>query len=307
MGVIAEVTRAFLGVLSSAGVLAAQEQGLEALRAEQARVRLFFTEGRAARVELLRVDAAIAQAEADRTATASTLDASERNLARLLGAAPDETRAGRLRAVRLVDPDTLPTREELLARLESQSPALAAAANARDAAAWGARGARSRWFPRLQLVGGYLGFGSTAGAFTAEWQGGVQVNYPLFLGGARRRAVQVAAARAAQAEERYRLARLAGEQAVDRALSAVEEHRARVRAMATAVDHLDEVVRIEQLALEAGAGTQTEFLRAQAELRRARASLVQARHTEIAAHVALAHAAGELTAEWIEHMLETIP
>ncbi|NIN13444.1 MAG: TolC family protein [Gemmatimonadales bacterium] len=306
MTLIADVAGAYLQVLSAHGMLAAQDQSLDALHAERERVRRLFAEGQAARVELLRVDAAIAQAEAERIATAAELDTGERRLARLLGVEPERTRASRLTGVRLIDTVVAVDRTALIGRFESTSPDLEAARQLSQAANWGRRAAIAAWFPRLEVVGGYILFGSAAGDFTGEWQGGVRLSYPVFTGGARARAVAAASARLSVARERYRLAELGGREAIDRAVSAIRQHRAQVEAIATAVDHLVEVARIEQLALEAGAGTQTDFLTADAELRRARAGLVQARHAEIAAWVQLATTTGELSSSWLDHMVETV-
>jgi outer membrane protein TolC len=77
-----------------------------------------------------------------------------------------------------------------------------------------------------------------------------------------------------------------------------------VLAITRAVDHLAEVARIEQLALEVGAGTQTDYLRAAAELARTRAALVESRHAEIAATVELARLTGDLSTAWLERALE---
>jgi outer membrane protein TolC len=129
----------------------------------------------------------------------------------------------------------------------------------------------------------------------------------LFTGFARSRAVGGASARAAAAQEQLRLTRLQGADAIDRTLTAVRESHARAAAVATAVQHLEEVARIEQLALAEGAGTQTDFLRADADLRGARASLVQARHAEILARIQLARTTGTLSVDWLAHTLETLP
>ena len=61
------------------------------------------------------------------------------------------------------------------------------------------------------------------------------------------------------------------------------------------------------IALEAGARTQPDYLRAEAELRRARASLIRARYDEIAAVLRLARAAGALSPARLDQMLETTP
>jgi outer membrane protein TolC len=307
MTLIADVTRAYLEVLSAHGTLQAQLQSLQALEAERERVERLLAEGRAARVELLRVDAAIAQAEAERVATATELDTAERRLARLLGVAPEGTRAARLSPVRLAATAPLPDRQLLLEQFGIGNPQLAEARSMTDAADADRKQAVADWWPRLDVAGSYLLFTSPTFDVQGEWLVGVRLSYPLFTGGARSRAVSTASARAQYAREQYRLARLRGEEAVDRTLGAVLEWRAQVEAVGTAVEHLAEVARIERLALQEGAGTQTDYLRAEAEWRRASASLVRARHAEIAAQVELASITGVLSPQWISDMLEITP
>ena len=164
----------------------------------------------------------------------------------------------------------------------------------------------SAWHPKLDVFGAYLLFASPNYEAKGEWQTGVQLSYPLFTGGARPRAVSRATARRHAAEEQLRLTRLHGEEAIDQALTAVQESRARAAAVETAVEHLSEVARIERLALEAGAGTQTDYLRAEADLRDARAQLIEARHLQILALVQLARTTGELSIEWLAGTLETM-
>jgi outer membrane protein len=307
MTLVADVATAYLGVLSAEETLAAQSTSLDALESERDRVQQLLTEGQAARVELLRVEAALAQVEAERVTTAAHLEGAERALARLLGLEPDETHAARLRPVQLRDTTDTYERNELVRRFEATNPDLAAARQHRAAADWSRRAAIGAWFPQLDVVGRYLLFGSPDLDPRGEWQAGVRLSYPLFTGGARSRAVSGAAARAAVAREEEQLVRLRGEEAVDRGLTAVSETRSRAAAVETAVRHMSEVTRIEQLALAEGAGTQTDFLRADADLRRARAALAQARHAQILARIQLARAMGELTLQWLTATLETSP
>ncbi len=304
MELIASVTRAYLGVLSAAGVLDALDDNLAALTAERARVERTFEAGGAAEVEVLRVEAALAQAEAERITTAARLDAVERSLARLLTVEPSATRAARLRPVTLADSSLAP-RAVLMAQLEEANPDVLRADRGVETAEWARRAAQAAWFPRLDAVGSYAMWGSTAGDYVFEWQVGVRLSYPLFVGGARTGAVAGASARAAYAREQARLVRLRMADSLDRALTGVDEQRARATAVARAVAQLAEVARIEQLALEAGAGTQTEFLRAQADLRRARATLVEARYAEILTRVDLARSTGALSPAWLTTVLET--
>jgi len=304
MALTARVAAAYLQVLSARGVLDAQERRIEALSAERQRVEQLLGEGRAARVQLLRVDAALAEAEAQQVAIRTQLDLAERELARLLGVSPAEARVDKLRPVRLAAGSQLAQRADLVERAQANNPELERARRALETAEANRRVARAAWIPSLNLRGALLGFSSEAGNTTTEWNVGISLAYPLFTGGARSHAVSRASAAARAAREESRLAELRTEEAVDRALNAALETRALVEALTRAVRHQTEVVRIEQLSLEAGAGTQTDYLRAEADLARARALLVEARHAEIAARVELARIVGELGPDWLAWNLE---
>ena len=305
MALIAEVSITYLEVLSARGILDAQLRSLAALDAERERVARLLEQGQAAEVERLRVEAAYAEAEAERIAAAQALDTAERALARMLGVEAGAARAERLESVRLSDGAVDEDRAALIDRFEASNPDLAAARSLREAAERARGAASATWWPRLDVAGTYLLFGSKEFEFEGEWQAGVRLSYPLFTGGARSNAVSEAGARAAEAVEQLELVRLRGYDAVDRALARVHEQRARVEALSRAAEHLAEVARIEQLALDTGRGTQTDYLRAEASLRRARAAVVQARHAEIAARVELARTVGDLTPHWLSTMLET--
>jgi outer membrane protein TolC len=309
MGLTARVTRAYLRVLTARGILDAIERRTNALAVERGRVEQFLEQGRAARVELLRVEAALAQAEAERVATATRLDLAERDLARLVDLPPEETRAARLQPVRLAPTARLEDRQELLERALANNPELEAARRSLEAAEAERRVARASWIPSLSLAGNYQLYSSdnafgADGRTTAEWNVGVALSYPLFTGGNRSSVVSRASAEARRAREELRQAELESGESVDRALNAALETGALVEALARAEGHQSEVARIELLSLEAGAGTQTDYLRAEADLARARSVLVEARHNEIAAWVEVARVVGELTPEWLARTVE---
>jgi outer membrane protein TolC len=74
--------------------------------------------------------------------------------------------------------------------------------------------------------------------------------------------------------------------------------------VAEAARHQEEVARTELLSLRSGAGTQTDYLRAEADLLRIRSALVEARNSEVAANIELARVTGELTTAWLDKNLE---
>jgi outer membrane protein len=139
-----------------------------------------------------------------------------------------------------------------------------------------------------------------------EWSAGVGLTYPVFTGGARTNAILEAEARVRQAREELRVIELEIQKGIDYALTVAVETRALVAAVAESVHHQTEVARIEQLSLEAGAGLQSDYLRAEADLADARSALVVARHQEIAAWIELARVAGVLLPDWLERHLEGV-
>jgi outer membrane protein len=304
-GLIARVAQAYLRVLTLGGVLRAQDQQLEALSAEADRVHQLLAVGRAARVEVLRIEATVTGARAEREATAADLDVAERDLAQLAGVPADRARAAGLAPLQLSDTSGVPDRAALLERAEAANPDLQQARRAADAGRAQLDAARATRLPQLALQGVWFDRGTASGDFKHEWQAGVALSWPLFTGGQRASQIRRADADYRARTEQARQAELDLEQAVDRALGALREAHARVVALTSAVDQFDEVARIRQLALTAGSGTQTEYLDAVSDLLRARAGLVQASHGEIAARVELARIEGALTPARLAQMVGT--
>lgn len=295
------VAAAYLTVLGQSQVLAAHDHRLEALRAELSRVQQRFDVGRAAKVEILRAEAALANAEADRVRLTAAIDNSERELARLLDVPVDETRVSRLAPAEVGDSSL--SREELAAAGIEASPAVAQARSQVATAEAGVALAQSILRPDLRAVGNYNEWTSSQGDFTGEWNVALQLTVPLFDGGVTRRRIARAEAGVRAAQEQVRTAEAQVREDVDRAAAAAEEAEARIASLTKAEERFAEVVRVQKLMLDEGAGTQTDYLNAEADLLGARASLAEARHAAALARVDLARAAGRLTPEWLRQNL----
>jgi outer membrane protein len=307
-----QVVNAYLRVLAARDELAAQDQRLAALTGESQRTMQLLAQGKAARVDALRVDAEAKRARADRIAGAAQADVAEHQLAQLAGLPFEAVHGARLIALTLADTSlaadtTAGGREDLVRRALSASPDIQELEQRARAAGAGLAAARATWLPQLRANGAYIDYGSGPGVFSPQWQVGVTVSYPIFTGGGRLSAVRRAAADHRAATEQLRGARLNVEQGVDQALAGLREAHARVAALETAVQQSDEVARIERLSLEVGSGTETDYLDAVAKLLSARAGLIEARHAEIAARVELARMTGELSRDWLAQALEKMP
>mgnify|MGYP006279138211 CR=1 FL=1 len=304
--VVTQVSAAYLGILTGQELLKAVLGQREALEAESDRVRLFLEEGKAARVDLLRVEAALQRAKAEEITARSDLELARGRLARLTGLAPGEIRQVELLPVSLGAREQATLETATAAALEA-NPELDRLRQELSAVRAGVRESTAAWFPTVEATGRYANFGTLDGGHVQEWQGALQISYPLFTGGARSGERERARAEARRVAESVRLAEMEVEDQVEQALAQVREARALREALEVAVRQSAEVARIEALALAAGAGVQTDFLRAQAELFQARASLAQARHGEILAGIQLARIRGELSLDWIQENMEMEP
>jgi outer membrane protein len=308
---LTQVVNGYLRVLTARDELAAEDERLKALTAELQRAQQMLAQGKAARVDVLRVDAEARRAWADRIASAAQLDVAEHQLAQLTGLSYGVVHGDALAGLALADTsfaaDTSgATRDSLVQQALRASPAILQLRDQVRAAGAGLAAARAAWVPQLRVGGAYVDYGSSTGAFSPQWQVGVAISYPLFTGGGRVSAVHRAAAddRAVSAE--LQAAELGAAQGVDQALAALREARARVAALESAVAQSEEVANIERLSLDVGSGTETDYLDAEAKLLSARAGLIEARHAEISARVELARATGELSRDWLAHAVETV-
>jgi outer membrane protein len=303
---ISEVVSVYLEVLSAKEVLAAHTFRISALESELSRIRQHFQQERAARVEVLRVEAALAGARADRVRAYSALDVAERNLALLVGVDPGMTSASRLLKITLSD-STVEKRDRLLSKALASNPSVERARLNAASARAGLSFARSARLPRLQLVGNYFDLGDFDGNRVTEWKAEASVSFPLFTGGLVSKRITGAKAAYRSAEEGVKLAEYGVKQQLDRVLAVLDEARARVASLSRAVYASEEVAKIERLMLEVGVGTQTDYLDSEANLVSVKASLIEARHREIEARVGLARVTGELDTEWISRYLENRP
>ncbi len=301
---IARIASTYLDVLGRREVLEANDERIDALEAELGRVEQLLEAGRAARLEVVRVEAELASARADRVAAAVALDVAERELGRLTDEPVERTRSEQLLAVSLAAQRLPYDRADLVERAVSNNPLVERADRQRQAASAAVSLARSSWWPRLDLMGTLINYGSPNTEDQLEWNVALAARWPLFAGLNRSRGVERAQARRRAADETLRLTEIEVAKAVDRAFSAVQESSARVASLRSAVRSFEEVARIEQLRLETGTGVQPDFLRAEADLLVARANLAETRHGEMKAHVELARVLGELSPGWLSDNLE---
>lgn len=317
---LAQVTRAYVGLMTTRAVRDAAASQVEALAAERDRALRRVDTGTAPRVQLLRAEATLQDARARLATAESRVGLAERTLARLTGASYEDV-VGRplleLRGTAGTADATGAAREastaasgEVDAASEDRlalddSPHLAAAARRVEAASAAVAAERASRLPRLDAGAALLDFGTLTGEHVLEWQAGVRLSWPVFTGGARSAALRRAEAGLREAQSDLASVRLQLQGSADAARTALADARARVEALEASVAQWTEVARIEALALDTGAGVQSDLLRAQAGLFQATAGLAQARADAVMARADLAQALGILDMEWINQQLES--
>jgi outer membrane protein TolC len=303
--VAARAVASYLAVLTLAEQAAAHEQRSRALAAEWQRVDQLLAVGRAARVDLLRVEAAEAAADAELVVVVVARESAARDLQRLMGEDPEARLLPPLIEVTLAA-EVPPALAGLLGRAVERSPQVARARRELAAAAAAVDAARATRAPAVRAEGHYLGFAGGNGERAAEWNAGLRVAVPLWD---RHLAARVALAEAGRDAAAASL-RLAQDQVgaeVDRAWADLHAAHARASSLVEAEARHAEVVRVEKLRLAAGVGVEADYLRAEADLLQARASAIEARHRAAAARAELQRTTGELSAEWVERAFAAEP
>jgi outer membrane protein TolC len=294
--VLEELVAAYVGVLNQRDVLIAESERALDLEAELDRASRMFDEGASPRLALLRAGSELSASRAEVEAARARLRLAEATLASRMDVPPEEVASRPLRDILTLAEAGAPPG----AGAPEEPPAVAAArARVAAAAARVSEAAASRR-PRLFATGAIQEFGGGSTEFSTEWLAGVQIEYPIFSGGATGHAIERARAELREAEaELAEVRRVHAEGALE-AGAARSEALARAAALEDRVSALEELVRVERLALEEGAGVQRDFLDAAGSFAEARAGLGQARRAALLAEVRLARLTGVLGPEWLE-------
>ena len=245
---------------------------------------------------MLRAQASLQDARVEETSALRRAGLAERALARTMGGTP----AG-LEGVTFAD---VVPRPGVLIGGTRTNPAVEAARQAIRGAEAQLRGERAGRMPRLDLRAALQDFGTVSGGHVTEWQTGIRLSWPVFTGGSRAASIRRADTELRVAESEMATILLAVDAEADAAESRVLEADERAAALESSIAQWEEVACIEALALEAGAGVQSDLLRAQAGLFRARTGHAQASYEAVLARIDLGRAQGVLSREWLNRSLE---
>ncbi len=264
---------------------------IKALQREEKDIGLRLQEGRAARLDLIRLQTQLSQARYDQVSVTQGEKDARSLLAALLG---ESGPPPLLSELGITAPDLPASPEAALGRALQQRPdllrldALGRVAQQKTAIARGER------LPQVDLVA------RAQESTGSDWEGyddsqiGVQLSLPLFDGAIRKRRVEQAGLAQRQnallQEDAHN--RIASE--VEQAFGALAESRARLDAATQGETEASEALRIETLRYRNGENTITDLLGAESALWSATASRLQAGYDITVSQARLLRATGEL-------------
>lgn len=268
---------------------------VETLETEQAMLSRRLEQGRAARLEMVRLQTRLSQARHDFLAARQGEHDALSLLATLLGAPTALPDLADIAPTVVKLPDS---RDEALARAVRQRPELQRAQAQERAAASNVQIAASERLPQVSLVASAQ---ETAGA--GEWKGygggqiGVLVSVPIFDGSISKNRVAQARLEVGKSQLRIRQTANAIVSEVEQAFGAFGESTGRLQVAAQGEREADEALRIERVRYSAGESTVTELLASEAALWTARVNRLQAGYDVVVSQARLLRSIGELAPE----------
>ncbi|HXK61770.1 MAG TPA: efflux RND transporter permease subunit, partial [Acidobacteriota bacterium] len=296
-----DVARYFLSALAVEDLLEAARSSRNTLNSILGTTEQLLSQGRAARVDVLKVKVQLAQVESRIEGLQAQRSSLRAGLAEAIGW-PGEAS---LPPLAYRDPDSsiaeapVETEAAVLQRPDLAALSQEVAAGREEVAAAG----KARW-PRFELEASYLLYGAPdplamlPGGATVDsaWKddavAGVRVTFPLWDGGLRESRKREAQAGLQEAEARLQSRRLAALRELEQARAEWRGAWARVRATESSVTEAQEALRVEKLRYSAGKGVINDVLAAEAALLEARAQLREARRQVEIARLAVDLAEG---------------
>ncbi|MFO0753777.1 MAG: TolC family protein [Thermodesulfovibrionales bacterium] len=290
---IYNVTSTYYKIAQLGKLLGAAEASVEQLAAHKRNVELFLKAGTAPRVDLLKAEAERAHAQQSAIAVRNSRESAYELLKALMGV------EGREERISIVpDEEVSPVnsdRETSLARALSLRPDYRALLKRQERAEERVKFAEGRRLPHVYAVGEFSERSGEGFSFKENWNFGVRLSLSLFDGGLIKEEAGREGVEREKLKEEERALRLAIIREVTDARLAVVDARERVEVAQRAIDSARETFRIESLKYEAGKGTGTDVIDAQAALLRAESDYYQAFYDMRTAGASLRKAVGEDT------------
>ena len=287
---VANIMNTFNKLLQLEELKKANIKSVEAMERQRGNTELLVKAGRAANVELLRIDVQLAGERQNLIKTGEAINRTRNLLALFMGIDAHEINdiSGSL-GIRAG------IKEQDVGAFIKSRPDIVILAERVKQAGKKVDIAGARRYPSVGLVGNY---GNKAGAGTEDrkevWEAGIVASINIFDGEITASDIRREQALQKKAQEELRLAQLKAGTEIENALSSFREAQQRMEVAQKALDQSGEALRVEGLKYETGAGTITDVLLAQSALSYAQANYYQALYDNNAAIVEYQRATGTI-------------
>jgi len=262
--IIANVTNTFNRILSLKELEAAQQRALAALKNARNDTKKRLETGRAAPVELMKIDTQAAREEHDLIHTREAGIRTRQSLTALLGENPAVLPSveGKLSTA---FPELPETTDAHLEEMIKKRPDIRKSIQEVKLAAANVKLQKGYNLPDITLTGDYgQRTGSELNDNEEVWSAGINVNLNIFNGGVTNARIRQAKAGLTAARKRLQQQRLTAMTEIHQARSRIKEAGNRIQMAIKTIRSAKESYRIEDLKYRTGAGTITDSLLAQA-------------------------------------------
>ncbi|MDX1637322.1 MAG: TolC family protein [Balneolaceae bacterium] len=275
-----------------------QQERLETLKKSKEQLESLYREGRIAKVDLLKIEDTIVEAETSITATNNNIDQILEALADDLGLQYqlelEEIVSLKFEKDFLFNPDHAPA---------EQAPSVMAAREQKQAAEFEVKASYRAFLPQFNLFAAeQLRSGSNL-EIDDQWMVGIRLNIPLFAGKkivnnqVKKKEAKSQQIRLEQIRQQYR-------QQLNKLINAQFETQERIQAKQTRVTYLEETYRVEFTSYRKGRTTLTDLLTTESKLNSVRAELIARRAQLRMLNLNTAVLTGQLTRELAIKMAE---
>jgi len=288
--VVANVTNAFNKLLQLKELRKANLKSVDALKRQRENTELLLKTGRAAKLELLRVDVQLAVERQNLIKTEEAMSRTKDLLAFFMGVDLHEISdiSGTLSPEETI-------KEQDASSLVKLRPDVVALSMKVEQSKKRIGIADAKRYPAIALVGNY---GNRAGAEMRDreevWEVGVVLSLNIFDAGIISSDVRREQALQKKAEEELRLAELKAKTEIENALSFFREATQRLEVAEKALLESEEALRIEELKYKTGAGAITDVLLAESAMSLSQANYYQALYDRQAAITEYKRATGAI-------------
>lgn len=271
---IYNIASVFHKILHLQKVLLASEAAVRQFEAHKQNVELFLEAGSVPRVELLKSETELAHGRQNTLLVKNNIESAYELLKTLMGIdnMGQEILIADSRSLQW----TYPAVEESTKHALAERPDYSALMRKTEIAGERIMLAEGKRLPSLSLNGEYLERSGSDMDFSENWNIGLRFSLPLFDGGAIRSEISSEKKELEKAKEQERMLKHEIIRSVKDAYITIENARERMEVSVTAIETAREILRIETLKFETGAGTSTDVIDAQTALLRAETDYYQA-------------------------------